>query len=89
MPCRARIPFLQPGNMNDEDILRLAGEALYGRPWQAPLARDLGVTDRTVRNWAVGLNRPADIAARIIPLLRTRADHISHVIALAERLQNR
>lgn len=75
--------------MDDADILRTAGEALYGRQWQAPLSRDLGVTDRTIRNWAGGVNRPADIAARILPLLHTRAGHLAHVIALAERLQNR
>lgn len=78
-----------PEIMDGNDILRLAGEALYGRQWQAPLSRDLGVTDRTVRNWAGGLNRPADIADRIVPLLRTRAEQLAHIIALAERHQNR
>ena len=73
--CRSRTRFLQPGN--------------YEREWQAPLSRDLGVTDRTVRNWAGGLNRPADIADRIVPLLRTRAEQLAHIIALAERHQNR
>ncbi len=33
-------------------LLRDAGEALYGPLWQSALARDLGVTDRTVRRWA-------------------------------------
>jgi hypothetical protein len=72
-----------------DDILKAAGEALYGRQWQTPLSRDLGVTDRTVRNWVVGVNRPPDLADRILPLLRARAEHLAYVIALAERLQNR
>lgn len=72
-----------------DDILRVAGEALYGRQWQTPLSRDLGVSDRTVRNWAVGVNRPVDLTERILPLLRTRAEHLAHIIALAERHQNR
>lgn len=76
---------MEPG----DDILKLAGEALYGRQWQTPLSRDLGVTDRTVRNWAVGVNRPADMAERILPLLRARGEHLTHIIALAERLQHR
>jgi hypothetical protein len=70
------------------DILRTAGEALYGRQWQAPLSRDLGVTDRTVRNWAAGVSRPPDLINRILPLLRARDSQLTDVIALAERLQN-
>ncbi|MBS7810555.1 helix-turn-helix domain-containing protein [Roseococcus pinisoli] len=35
-------------------LLREAGEALYGGQWQSPLARDLGVTDRTMRRWVAG-----------------------------------
>jgi hypothetical protein len=33
------------------DLLREAGEALYGDLWQSAIARDLGVNDRTVRRW--------------------------------------
>lgn len=36
------------------DLLRAAGEALYGPRWQTPLAADLEVADRTVRRWAAG-----------------------------------
>ena len=74
---------------DDEDILKAAGTALYGRQWQTPLARDLGVTDRTVRNWVRGVNRPIDLPTRILPLLRAREEHLAQVIALTERLQNR
>jgi hypothetical protein len=74
---------------DEEDILKAAGEALYGRQWQAPLSRDLGVTDRTVRNWASGSARPPDLVTRLLPLLQTRAAQLVNVIALAERLQNR
>lgn len=35
-------------------LLHEAGEALYGARWQSDLARDLGVSDRTVRRWAAG-----------------------------------
>ena len=33
------------------DLLRDAGEALYGPLWQSELARALGVNGRTVRRW--------------------------------------
>lgn len=35
-------------------LLARCGEALYGPRWQSELARDLGVTDRTMRRWAAG-----------------------------------
>ncbi len=75
--------------MNDEELLRLAGEALFGRQWQTPLARELGVTDRTIRNWAGGVNRPPDFMTRIVPILQVHAKNLAQVIALAERHQNR
>ncbi len=74
---------------DDADILKAAGEALYGRQWQSPLSRDLGVTDRTIRNWAAGANRPNDLIERIVPLLQARQTQVINVLALAERLQNR
>lgn len=43
------------------ELLRSAGEALYGASWRAPLARDLGVSDRTIQRWLRGENQiPAD-----------------------------
>lgn len=36
------------------DLLREAGEALYGTQWRSDLARDLNVADRTIRRWASG-----------------------------------
>jgi hypothetical protein len=36
------------------ELLREAGEALYGRRWQFALAHDLEVADRTVRRWLAG-----------------------------------
>lgn len=76
--------------MEKESVLRAAGEALYGAQWQSPLSRDLGVTDRTIRNWVVGQHsEPSDLPSRLLPLLRARVDQLAHVIALAERLQNR
>jgi len=36
------------------DLLRQFGEALFGERWQTPLARDLGVAERTMRYWVAG-----------------------------------
>lgn len=35
-------------------LLRRVGAALYGSRWQAALAGDLGVNDRTMRRWVSG-----------------------------------
>lgn len=32
-------------------LLREVGQALYGQNWQSDLARDLKVSDRTIRRW--------------------------------------
>ncbi len=40
------------------DLLRLTGEALYGPQWQSALARELYVSDRTMRRWASGTHEP-------------------------------
>lgn len=73
---------------DERDLLRLVGEALYGLQWQTPLSRDLGVTDRTVRNWASGSVRPQDLSDRLLALLRRRAGHLEELILLVERGQN-
>ena len=55
------------------DLLRDAGEALYGDQWQAALARDLEVSDRTMRRWAAGdFSIPPTLAAELRDILRER-----------------
>jgi predicted transcriptional regulator len=34
------------------------GRALYGDRWQSDIARDLGVSDRTIRRWVSGEDIP-------------------------------
>lgn len=54
-------------------LLSDCGTALYGQRWQSELARDLGVSDRTVRRWAAGSHPvPADAWPRILRLLQAR-----------------
>jgi len=36
------------------------GEALYGPLFQSALARDLGVSDRTMRRWVAGTHEPPE-----------------------------
>lgn len=56
------------------DLLREAGECLYGPRWQSDLARDLRVSDRTVRRWDAGDNEiPAGVWADLRALIRERS----------------
>ena len=56
------------------DLLRTIGEALYGPRWQTDLARDLAVSDRTVRRWVAGTDAlPAGVAADLARLCEERA----------------
>ncbi len=62
--------------MMSPDELREIGTLLYGERWQAPLAADLGVGDRTVRFWASngpkGREIPPGAVADIYRLAETR-----------------
>lgn len=44
------------------DKLSKAGSALYGSRWQSEMARELGVSDRTVRRWVSGDSPVPDTA---------------------------
>lgn len=64
--------------MSDQDLLRAAGELLYGAEWQSPLARDLEVAVRTLQRWAGGRYQlPASVWADIAALLEKRADELT------------
>ena len=66
-------------------LLVECGEALYGPQWQTALARDLGVSDRTVRRWVAG---PSDVPAGVyIDLLRLTQERAASLDSLAPRLR--
>jgi hypothetical protein len=44
--------------MTPQHLITETGRALYGERWQTDMARDLGVSDRTVRRWAAGTENP-------------------------------
>lgn len=59
------------------ETLREIGECLYGDRWQAPLARAIGINDRTMRDWATGKGRPDAAMAKLAELLAARQKRIS------------
>lgn len=66
-------------------LLVEAGEALYGPLWQSALARDLDISDRTVRRWVAGTSPvPAGL---YIDLLRLTQERAAVLDALAGRLR--
>lgn len=66
-------------------LLAECGAALYGDSWRAPLARDLGVTERTVRRWAADTH--AMPAGAYTDLMRLVTERAAVLDALAERLK--
>lgn len=81
--------FMLPGAMasyNHEavegvDVLVAAGRALYGDRWHTSVARDLGTTYRTVRNWLDGRHpTPVDLKERLRCLLVERGVEIGAVL---------
>lgn len=67
-------------------LLVESGEALYGPRWQSDLARDLAVSDRTVRRWAAGTHEvPAGLWVDLLRLTQERAAALD---ALSDRLKS-
>lgn len=67
-------------------LLVEAGEALYGPRWQSDLARDLGVSDRTMRRWVAGTS---DVPTGLyVDLLRMTQERATALDALAPRLRD-
>ena len=62
------------------ELLRRAGEALYGPRWQSELARDLDISDRSMRTWAKS-GAPESATAEIIVLLEKRTADIAELVA--------
>jgi hypothetical protein len=70
------------------DLLRAAGELLYGSRWQSDLGRALRASDRTVRRWSSGRHPvPPGVADDIIALLRDQKHSIDQF--LTDHSQNR
>jgi len=68
-----------------QQLLCAVGAALYGRDWQSPLARDLEVSDRTVRRWVAGTHPPPPGIAT--DLLRLAVERAQVLDDLAEQLR--
>lgn len=66
-------------------LLLDCGEALYGQQWQSALARDLGVSDRTVRRWVAGSSDPP--GGVYVDLLRLTQERAERLDRLAPRLR--
>lgn len=66
-------------------LLVASGRALYGPRWQTELARDLDVSDRTMRRWVAETSPiPASLYADLLALTQKRMAALN---ALTPRLQ--
>lgn len=67
-------------------LLVECGEALYGPRWQSELARELDVSDRTMRRWVAGTT---DVPAGLyVDLLRLTQERAARLDALEDRLKS-
>ena len=68
------------------ELLREAGEALYGSRWQTDLANDLGVALRTVQRWADGTRAiPDGLTDNIVELLEARGKTLVGLVGKIKR----
>lgn len=67
-------------------LLQRVGESLYGPRWQTDLARDLDVSDRTIRNWVAGATEPpSGIYVDCLRLVTERAAELDDLIGQLKR----
>lgn len=67
-------------------LLKRCGEALYGSRWQSEMARDLKVSDRTVRRWVDGSSDvPDGVYLELLGLCNERAAELDDLIAILPR----
>jgi hypothetical protein len=71
------------------DLLSDVGEALYGPRWQCDLARDLDISDRTIRRWVAGSHDiPQRLAAELLDLVDSRSDILDDLrVTLSDLLE--
>ena len=67
-------------------LLVESGEALYGPRWQSELARDLGVSDRTMRRWVADTS--AVPTGLYVDLLRLTQERAALLDSLAPKLRD-
>lgn len=63
------------------ELLMRCGQALYGSHWQADLARDLEVSDRTVRRWVAGDDVPEGVYLDLLQICSRRVSQIADLMA--------
>lgn len=68
-----------------KNLLHSAGEALYGPRWQSDLARDLGVSDRTVRRWVAGDDPPPGVYIDLLRLVVERQVALDDLVDALKR----
>lgn len=67
-------------------LLKRCGEALYGPRWQSETARELKVSDRTVRRWVDGSSdTPDGVYLDLLAMCQERAAELDELIELLPR----
>lgn len=74
--------------MTSADLIRAAGEALYGPRYESELALALDVNRRTVRRWKSGQDEPQPgVWSDLLVLINERAGKVEHLVdEIAKRI---
>lgn len=67
--------------------IRFCAVAIYGGEWQTALARDMGVSARTVRRWNAQGSFPSLVASALAEALTKKQSAISEAARILDRHQ--
>ena len=66
--------------MNNIEKLSAVGQLLCGANWQSTIAKYLGISDRTVRNFVSGKTVPENISQRLIEAINKKHEEAMMII---------
>lgn len=70
-------------SLNRQRVVGIA-TAMYGKRWQMPLAKDLGVDTKICQRWALGLYEPSDdYVYRVEDIARRKMTAIGRELRMA------
>lgn len=69
-----------------DNLIRMAGEAMFGNQWKAPLSREIGVSRDSVQDWDQGRMSPRPgVYVAVLEKARQRLETLQSAVDSLDR----